>query len=60
MVHCSGGAGDPCPDRPEFRFTIEPQRDLSCPNADGRQVLDEGGMIVLMAGPHESKFRLKN
>ena len=40
-----------------FRFEIEPLRDLSFPDADGRRVL-EPGTIVLMSGNRSATFRV--
>ena len=41
-----------------FRFAIDAQRDLSFPDAEGRQILDEGE-IILWAGPQQTRFQLK-
>jgi beta-glucosidase len=41
-----------------FRFTIDPDRDLSFPDAQGKRICDAGEMI-LMAGPQEAHFRLE-
>ena len=38
-----------------FRFEINPSRDLSFPDADGRQIL-EPGEIILFAGPETARF----
>jgi beta-glucosidase len=38
-----------------FRFDIDPDRDLSYPDADGRRILDRGE-IILLAGPHQARF----
>jgi beta-glucosidase len=40
-----------------FRFTIDPERDLSFPDAKGHRIL-ETGEIVLFAGPRQSRFRV--
>jgi beta-glucosidase len=40
-----------------FRFVIEPRRDLSFPDADGRRVL-EPGAIHLSAGPQQATFHV--
>ena len=40
-----------------FRFEIDPRRDLSFPDADGRRVL-EPGEIILMAGDQRTSFHL--
>ena len=40
-----------------FRFVIDPARDFSFPNSNGRRVL-EPGEIVLFAGPGSARFRV--
>jgi beta-glucosidase len=40
-----------------FRFEINPARDLSFPDADGRMIL-ESGEIMLLAGPQRARFRV--
>jgi beta-glucosidase len=40
-----------------FQFSIDPERDLSFPNADGRHIL-EAGEILLFCGPHQSRFQV--
>jgi len=40
-----------------FRFEIDPQRDLSFPDADGRRIL-EPGEIILTAGGRSATFRV--
>jgi beta-glucosidase len=40
-----------------FRFEIDPRRDLSFPDADGRRLL-EPGEIILMAGDQRTSFDL--
>ena len=40
-----------------FRFEIDPLRDLSFPDADGRRIL-EPGEIILLAGNQQAAFRL--
>ncbi len=40
-----------------FRFAIEPERDLSYPDADGHRIL-EPGEIILFAGPETAEFRV--
>ena len=42
-----------------FRFVIDPDRDLSFPDADGKRILEDGE-IVLLAGPRQAKFRVAN
>jgi beta-glucosidase len=39
----------------EFRFAIDPMRDLAFPDANGRPVL-EAGEIILMAGAQSARF----
>ncbi len=41
-----------------FRFAIEPMRDLSFPDNDGRRILEEGE-ILLFAGPEKITFTVK-
>lgn len=41
-----------------FRFVIEPARDLSFPDADGRRIL-EPGEIILSAGGRSASFRVQ-
>ena len=38
-----------------FRFTIDPNRDLSFPDSEGRRIL-EPGEIQLFAGPTSARF----
>ncbi len=38
-----------------FRFEIDPERDLSYPDPDGRRILEPGG-IILFAGPQSARF----
>jgi beta-glucosidase len=40
-----------------FRFEIEPMRDLSFPDADGRRIL-EPGEIILTAGGQSARFHV--
>jgi beta-glucosidase len=40
-----------------FRCEIEPMRDLSFPDADGRRIL-EPGEIILMAGHQQTSFHV--
>ena len=39
----------------ELKFEIDPERDLSFPDAEGRRVL-ESGEIRLYAGPSSARF----
>ena len=41
-----------------FHFMIDPERDLSFPNGNGKRILDRGP-IVLSAGPSEARFEVK-
>ena len=41
-----------------FHFMIDPERDLSFPNGNGKRILDRGPM-VLSAGPSEARFEVK-
>jgi beta-glucosidase len=41
-----------------FRFTINLERDLSFPDADGKRILEDGE-IVLFVGPREARFRVE-
>jgi hypothetical protein len=41
-----------------FRFTIETDRDLSFPDANGKPILDRGP-IVLLAGPRRARFEVR-
>lgn len=41
----------------DFRFVIQPSRDITYPDADGRRLLDTGE-IILMAGPAKAAFRV--
>ena len=40
-----------------FRFEVDPSRDLSFPDADGRRIL-EPGEIILMAGDQSASFQV--
>lgn len=40
-----------------FQFSVDPQRDLSFPDASGHRIL-EAGDFLLFVGPNQSRFRL--